>query len=128
MIALSVQEPWATRILREGKTIETRTWETKYRGDLVICASKRPESPNAGKALCIVRLVECRPMVPADEAAAQCWCEPGDWAWVLADLRPFARPFVQKGALGLFVVRDDLVRAALQPATIDAGDAGEGTS
>ncbi len=41
MKGLSVKEPWATLILRCGKTTENRSWRTHYRGPLVICASKK---------------------------------------------------------------------------------------
>lgn len=40
MKAISVWEPWASLIRCKAKTIETRGWYTKYRGPLLICASK----------------------------------------------------------------------------------------
>jgi hypothetical protein len=39
--ALSLWEPWASLMRTGGKTIETRSWPTAYRGPLLICASKR---------------------------------------------------------------------------------------
>ncbi len=71
MKALSLIQPWATLVASGNKTIETRTYRTHYRGDLLICASKTvsPEHPELsaemfpkGVALCIVRLVDCVPM------------------------------------------------------------------
>lgn len=41
MKALSVMEPWATLIIRYGKTTENRSWGTSHRGPLLICASKK---------------------------------------------------------------------------------------
>jgi len=38
MHALSVKQSFASLIARGRKTKETRTWKTKYRGDLLICA------------------------------------------------------------------------------------------
>ena len=38
---LSIIEPWATLIKENKKYIETRTWETSYRGELYIHASKK---------------------------------------------------------------------------------------
>lgn len=38
--ALSVRQPWAWLILHAGKDIENRTWRTRYRGPLLIHASK----------------------------------------------------------------------------------------
>lgn len=40
MRAISLWEPWASLIRTGAKTWETRSWETKYRGRLLICASK----------------------------------------------------------------------------------------
>jgi hypothetical protein len=38
---LSVRQPWAHLIVAGIKTIENRTWTTRYRGPLLIHASKR---------------------------------------------------------------------------------------
>jgi activating signal cointegrator 1 len=40
MRAISLWQPWASLIMTGAKTFETRGWETKYRGPLVIHASK----------------------------------------------------------------------------------------
>lgn len=42
MKCLSVKQPWAGLIQQGPKIIETRTWATPYRGDLVIVSSKKP--------------------------------------------------------------------------------------
>ena len=42
MRALSVKQPWASLIASGQKTIETRTWRTDYRGDLLIVSSRQP--------------------------------------------------------------------------------------
>jgi hypothetical protein len=39
MRALSLWQPWATLVAVAGKH-ETRSWETKYRGDLLICSTQ----------------------------------------------------------------------------------------
>lgn len=39
--ALSIWQPWASLIMSGEKEYETREWATKYRGPLVIHASKR---------------------------------------------------------------------------------------
>lgn len=115
MKALSVKQPWAGLIAAGRKTIETRTWLTNYRGDLLICAgvsrSRSDESravepapdERFGVALCVVRLVECRPMTPADETAACCKIYPRAWAWVIEDVRPI-EPVPVRGRLQLFDV------------------------
>ena len=40
MKALSLLQPWASLVVIGLKTIETRSWTTKYRGDLLIHASQ----------------------------------------------------------------------------------------
>ena len=40
MKALSLQQPWAELIASGRKTIETRTWNTKFKGEFYIHASK----------------------------------------------------------------------------------------
>jgi len=39
MKALSLKQPWAELILQGKKTIETRTWNTNFRGEFLIHAS-----------------------------------------------------------------------------------------
>jgi len=100
---LSVQEPWASRIAYEGKTIENRTWPTSYRGLLLICASKFPKSPVSGKAVCMVNLIGCREMKPEDEKAAQSDYEPGTYSWILSGATPI-EPFPVRGQLKIFEI------------------------
>lgn len=38
MKAISLKQPFVELIKNRTKTIETRLWSTKYRGDLLICA------------------------------------------------------------------------------------------
>lgn len=90
--ALSWKAPYAQLMLRDK--IETRTWETKYRGWVLICCSKSPYSlsdladiagpdqlerilrghpsilnfqPQLGQAIAVGKLVDCRPMVFLDQ-------------------------------------------------------------
>lgn len=41
MKALTLIQPWATLIMLGEKQIETRSWNTKYRGKLAIHAGKK---------------------------------------------------------------------------------------
>ncbi|QYN17449.1 ASCH domain-containing protein [Amycolatopsis sp. DSM 110486] len=41
MRALSIRQPWASLILAGIKTVENRSWPTKYLGSLVIHASRK---------------------------------------------------------------------------------------
>jgi hypothetical protein len=51
LAALSIKQPWANMIISGEKTIETRTWSTDFRGDLLIVSSKTPAIAPAGYAL-----------------------------------------------------------------------------
>lgn len=76
MKALSVKQPWASLIVSGKKTVECRSWSTKYRGELVICASKGDKFSAdgillpGGVALGVVELIDCRPMFKKDLAAS----------------------------------------------------------
>jgi len=117
MKAISLIQPWANMIASGKKTIETRTWSTQYRGDLLICASRyisgrnRPEDGPFGCALAIVELMACRPMTPSDEGAACCRCYPRAWAWLLCNVRRLRNPIPIRGQLGLFDVAPDMASA-----------------
>ena len=108
MKGLSVKQPWASRIASGAKTIETRTWSTDYRGDLLIHASRCPRSKNSGKALCVVEVRHCRPMRTDDQEAAMCVVYPGAVSWLPANVRPI-NPIPVRGALGLWHVGDDVL-------------------
>jgi hypothetical protein len=101
--ALSLRQPWPNLILSGKKTIETRKWVTSYRGPILILASKAPKIEPYGCALCVVTLVDIKPMT--QEHVAQACCEVYERAqsWFLADVRPI-KPIPMKGALSLFNV------------------------
>lgn len=40
MKVLTIKQPWATLIMQGYKRFEFRSWQTKYRGDLLIHAGK----------------------------------------------------------------------------------------
>lgn len=107
MRAISIRQPWASLIDQGDKSIEVRSWPTKYRGPLTICASatQDPEQPDlpVACALCVVDLVDCRPMTEEDADAACCDFSPDHYSWVLSNIRQFPEPLPQvKGRLGLF--------------------------
>ena len=105
--AISLRQPWATMIAQGFKTIETRTWYTPYRGDLLICSTQNPEYPGVkcGFALCVVYLHNCRPMIPSDADGARCEYREDLklFAWILRDLRKI-EPFRVRGHQRLFDV------------------------
>lgn len=110
MKALSIRQPYVNDILTGKKTIELRTWRTKYRGDLLLVSSLKAnaggEDLPRGMAICIVRLTDCRKMKRKDCKAAM-----SDgilyidaYSWILEDVRP-VDPAPVKGRLGLFEVK-----------------------
>lgn len=103
MRALSIRQPWASLIARGVKTIETRTWSTRYRGPLLILASKSPRVDDlpAGVLLCETEILECRPMTIEDQAAACVPWRPGLYAWTLGAVKSLP-PIPCRGKLGLF--------------------------
>ena len=129
-MALSWREPFASLMLK-GK-IETRTWPTKYRGLVLICASKMPYSLNAlneicgfqqlmkvmdfvpnirfsetnGHAIAIGRLIDCRPMTPDNEDKCLVRYHPDLFCHVYEDVLPI-RPIPWKGTQGWKEVSED---------------------
>jgi hypothetical protein len=110
--ALSVKQPWANLIASGEKTIETRRWETAYRGPLLIVSLKKPAIEPAGCALAVAELIDCRLMEKEDEQEALCGLYEGAYAWVLHDVKRI-RPFPVRGRLGLYevAVPEDMRRA-----------------
>jgi hypothetical protein len=122
MKALSIKQPWAGMIACGIKTIETRTRRTNHRGPLLICASLGADKAMLdwikkvrkdcgpmdirGQAICIVDVVDCRPMTKDDEEAAGCSVYPKAFAWVLANVRNI-EPVPIKGQLGIYEVDYD---------------------
>lgn len=77
MKVLTIRQPWATLIMQGDKRFEFRSWQTKYRGELLIHAGKGidkeavkrlekylPKDLPLGKILGKVMLVDCIRMSP----------------------------------------------------------------
>lgn len=114
MRAICIQQPWASLILDGRKTLEVRTWTTRYRGPVLVLASKawsrHPEAIQwreqyevapRGYTLCTVDLVDVRQGEASDYAAAGNVDPTGAYVWVLRDPCPVTQRPV-KGRLGLF--------------------------
>jgi hypothetical protein len=140
MKAISLYEPWATLIALGHKRFETRSWSTAYRGQLLICASKkRPpinkiigilyracitlDELNPGRAVAIVDLVtilKTDDIVIQGKSIDQNWPQknelyfgdfsPGRYVWKFENVRRFVHPPIIPGHQGLFDVPDDLIR------------------
>jgi hypothetical protein len=114
---LSVKQPWASLIASGRKSIELRSWSTKYRGPVLILAgsgvwrgTEHPIGPR-GVALCVVDLVDVRAVNVGDgEAACIVPSEDFGFAWVLANPRS-VRQVPAKGRLGLYAPSSELLEA-----------------
>lgn len=131
MKALSVKQPWASFIVTGEKTVECRTWPTKYRGELLICSSKGDGYLDytdeglsedmllpGGMALGVVELLDCRRMTKADLENAVL---PAEWeedalegfAWHLKTLYEII-PVPVKGKLGIYNIDIDIQKLPSQ--------------
>lgn len=112
MKSLSVKQPWASLIVNGQKLVECRTWQTSYRGELLICSSKGDYECDdgfitpGGYALGVVDLYDIRRMTKDDLETA--WL-PKEWeknalrgyAWHIRPVCSFI-PVPIKGKLNLF--------------------------
>lgn len=106
MNAISIKQPWLELIMRGEKTLEVRSWRTKIRGDVILCASAAPKLYDlpTGQALCLVEIVDCRPFLPADIKKACCDYTPDYFVWELANIRTI-KPFPVKGKLNFYQIQ-----------------------
>ena len=77
MKVLTIKQPWASLIMQKDKRFEFRSWQTKYRGEILIHAGKGidkeavkrlqkyiPKDMPTGKILGKATLVDCVKMSP----------------------------------------------------------------
>ena len=124
---LSITEPYATLIRNGIKMVETRSWKTNYRGELLIHASSTRipkeykknielmglidiNDLHFGQIVCKGILVDCIEMTNEfikdvkENHPIEYLCgfyEKGRYAWVLADVHPISG-IKAKGSLGLW--------------------------
>lgn len=133
MKALSVRQPWAWLIVNGYKDIENRTWPTKYRGRVLIHASKGMTAQEYEDAMDfilhvngiqaihrmpglkeferggIVGVATVSDCVPSARRTSR-WHIDGAFGFRLDDAKPL--PFVAcKGALGFFDIPRDAADA-----------------
>lgn len=124
-LALTIRQPWAWAIAAGLKTVENRSWATKYRGPLYVHAGAKLDprelsacsarlraaglsvtppplsSLAAGALIAVVDLVDCGRFCDdpwADRAV-------GVWHFKLANVRTLPEPIPVRGALGLWRVQ-----------------------
>lgn len=106
MNAISIRQPWIELIIRGEKTLEVRSWRTKIRGDIILCASAAPKMYDlpTGQALCIANIVDCRRFLPSDAKKACCDHVDDFYVWELANIRAI-QPFPVKGRLNFYQIQ-----------------------
>lgn len=128
MKVLSLLEPWASLIKENVKRIETRSWKTKYRGELYIHASKRKLTKKDlvthsdqlkllknvdfkyGYIIAKCKLVDCKIMTEElienvkhnnNEYISGVY-KVGRYAWILENVEILESPIEAKGQLGIW--------------------------
>src|SRR5574344_694029 len=124
MKVLSIKQPFASLICKNIKKIETRSWKTKYRGELYIHSSlTKSKSFNAreaealldgnlqfGTILCKCNLIDCIYMDDnfinniKQNNSIEYRCgkyEVGRYAWILDNIE-IIKPIKVKGKLGIW--------------------------
>ena len=117
---ISIRQPWAALIVTGIKDIENRTWSTRYRGPVLVHASKQADKIDAdeiefrfgvrlssdllrGGIVGMTEIVDCTRSHPSR------WHAPDHYAFVLANSRPL--PFVPwQDALSLRDAPADLLQ------------------
>lgn len=123
MKVLTIRQPWATLIMQKDKRFEFRSWQTKYRGDLLIHAGKGidreamkrltkyiPKDLPTGKILGKVTLVDCVKITPdfkqkllkenKDIYTDSSFKE--NYGWQMEEVQVFDEPIEAKGKLSLW--------------------------
>ena len=131
MKVLTIKQPWATLIMQGDKRFEFRSWQTKYRGDLLIHAGKGIDKEAMkrlvkylldeiplGKILGKVTLVDCIRMCPefkemllkenSDIYTKSSFSE--NFGWQVEDVQVFDEPIEAKGHLSLWEYDIDNIR------------------
>lgn len=118
MKVLTIKQPWATLIMQGDKQFEFRSWQTKYRGDLLIHAGKGidkeavkrlanylPKELPQGKILGKVTLVDCIKMTHEFKENSDIYIKSSfqeNYGWQLEDVYVFDEPIDAKGHLSLW--------------------------
>ena len=123
MKVLTIKQPWATLIMQQDKRFEFRSWQTKYRGDLLIHAGKGidkeamkrlakyiPKDMPTGKILGKVKLIDCIKMSPEFKEMLlkenkEIYTDSSfkeNYGWQLENVEVFKEPIEAKGRLSLW--------------------------
>lgn len=129
MKALSIYAPFATAIAANLKTIETRSWSTDYRGEILICSTVKDKNYKPikdyfifGKALAIAAIKDCTKFKKTDYEKAM--VDPSVdmtdmYSWHLTDIKPI-KPIDIKGQQRIYNTKID--RQDLEILTVQSED------
>ena len=124
MKALSLTQPMAWAIFH-GKDVENRTWPTKFRGRVIIHASKKFDALHYGwlvqndnrlvtggvpafkQEFVYGALIGEVDIIDCIISSGSRWAFPSYYHFVLANAIPYDKPIPYKGMLGFFEVRID---------------------
>lgn len=128
---LSIRQPWASLILAGHKDVENRTWETLWRGRMLVHAGKLHDPFGYRNAAAIVgervnELVYQRgaylgavTVVDVHKEENACclpWGEAGVYHWVLTDPVKLPEPIPGPGRLALYRTPADILAVLEQQA------------
>lgn len=123
---LSIKNPWAMLIARGYKDIENRSWQTKYRGKILIHASQKPETKVLFTGTCFnpaqwnsldvaeqyrqqegkfinAAIIGEVDVVGCIKDSPSVWAVPGEWHWQLKNPVLYKNPILNvKGSLFLW--------------------------
>ncbi len=115
MKVLSLRQPYAEWVISGKKTIELRSWNTKYRGKLLIHASGKHSTLPTGAIIGSVELVDVKEYNNEKEfaedkdkhLAGTKWTlpfakRPFKYGFILRNPKRFEKPIPVKGRLGLW--------------------------
>ncbi len=119
MKALSLKQPWAELVVSKKKTIELRKWNTQFRGDFLIHASKAPDknamkhfsftsgSLPLGSIVGQANLVDVKKYnnkfeFSEDKNKHLATSDFGEYGFILGNIKRFEEPIAALGKLGFW--------------------------
>jgi len=126
MRAITIWQPYATRIAEGRKTVENRVWLTRYRGPLAIHAGHKHEPGwshlPAGVIVAVAELVAVHRSTDVEEC--HCSSDSGAeyrvlsrrgelviaWHWVLGNVHALREPIEARGKPGLWHLPGEIAR------------------
>lgn len=131
MRAVTIRQPYLADIMDGIKTLEVRKRALNHRGPLALHSAATPEPPYRkdpadpsrtlpckengdevlllGQVLCVVDMVDCRPMRKGDREAAgveEDFPTRGQYVWEFTNVRP-VKPLPKRGNCAVWTVPDE---------------------